>query len=94
MYKIIMYNRKCKIKQYFKYYKYNYISFKCFNQNNCEKCAKNHFTSIKKNQHNMCNEENSNKYVACEKKHNAWNKICFIRKKNDKNRIRKKKTFR
>ena len=81
MHRVVLYNRECRIKQCFKCYKYGHISSECPNQECCGRCAKNHSTPTKNNPHDRCNAEDPDKCASCGGKHNAWSKLCSVRKR-------------
>ena len=66
---IKIYNRKCRIKQCFKCYKYEHFSFRCINKQCCDRCFLFHVIFMKKNFHNECNKKNFDRCVACDKTH-------------------------
>ena len=81
MHRVVLYNRECRIKQCFKCYKHGHISSECPNQECCGRCAKDHPTPTKNNQHDRCKAEDPDKCAACGGENNAWSKQCPVRKR-------------
>ena len=70
----IRYNPACKIKQYFKCYKYGHVSVHCQKNTRCGACSRPHRTS-------KCPQDREQKYPLCNSAHPSRDKHCELRKR-------------
>lgn len=76
MYRCVYYNRACRSKQCFQYWEYGHLSTSCPNKERCGLCAE------EGHNYRVCsNKSRPKKCAPCNGNHEAWSKLCSLKKK-------------